>query len=69
MIEGMNPAAIFLAGALLLPFFQEWPRKILILSIPLFGLVQLFTLEAGNAGFIDFLDYRLVTYLEQRLAR
>lgn len=61
MIEGMNPAAIFLAGALLLPFFQEWPRKIIILSIPLFGLAQLFTLEAGDAGFIDFLDYRLVT--------
>jgi len=61
MIDGMTPAAIFILGALLLPFLREGARKALLLIVPVLGLWQLFTVNPGESGFIDFLDYRLVT--------
>ncbi len=61
MIEGMTPAAIFFVGALLTPFLRAWPRKVLLLILPVLGLWQLFTVNPENAWIIDFLDYRLVT--------
>ncbi len=61
MIDAMTPAAIFFLGALLTPFLRAWPRKILLLSVPVIGLWQLYALSPVNAGFIDFLDYRLIT--------
>ncbi|MFZ5931641.1 MAG: Na(+)/H(+) antiporter subunit D [Pseudomonadota bacterium] len=57
----MTPAAIFILGALLLPFLREGARKALLLIVPVLGLWQLFTVNPGESGFIDFLDYRLVT--------
>jgi len=61
MIDGMTPAAIFILGAVLLPFLREGARKALLLIVPVVGLWQLFTVNPGESGFIDFLDYRLVT--------
>jgi len=61
MIDGMTPAVIFILSALLLPFLREGPRKALLLIVPVLGLWQLFTVNAGESGFVDFLDYRLVT--------
>jgi len=61
MIDGMTPAVIFVLGAVLLPFLREGPRKALLLIVPVLGLWQLFTVNPGESGFIDFLDYRLVT--------
>lgn len=60
MIDGTHPAAIFILGALLLPFFRGWLRKILLLSIPALGLWQLYTIAPADSGIIDFLDYRLI---------
>ena len=48
MIDGMTPAAIFILGALLLPFLREGPRKALLLIVPVLGLLQLFTVESGR---------------------
>jgi len=61
MIEGMTPAAIFFAGAVLIPFLRDWPRKIVLLGIPMLGLAHLLALNPMDAGAIEFLDYRLVT--------
>ncbi|MEQ1889333.1 MAG: Na(+)/H(+) antiporter subunit D [Alphaproteobacteria bacterium] len=61
MIDAMTPAAIFFLGALLTPFLRTWPRRILLLIVPVIGLWQLFALSPVNAGYIDFLDYRLIT--------
>lgn len=61
MIEGMTPAAIFIAGAMLIPFLRDWPRKIALLGIPVLGLAHLLTLSPMDAGVIEFLDYSLVT--------
>jgi multicomponent Na+:H+ antiporter subunit D len=61
MIEGMTPAAIFFAGAMLIPFLRDWPRKIALLSIPALGLAHLLALNPMDTGAIEFLDYSLVT--------
>ena len=61
MIEGMNPAAIFIGGALLLPFFPGWVRTVTLLVIPVLGLWQLYASPPGDAGVVDFLDYHIIT--------
>lgn len=61
MIEGMTPAAIFIAGALLLPFFCDRAQKALLLIIPVLGLWQLYASPTGDAGVINFLDYHIIT--------
>ncbi len=61
MIEGLSPALILILGALLVPFLQSGARKIYMLSLPVLGLIQLFSLEQVDHGVFQVIGYTITT--------
>ncbi|HSH41412.1 MAG TPA: Na(+)/H(+) antiporter subunit D [Arenicellales bacterium] len=61
MIEGLNPAFILLAAALLLPLVPEAARRPLMLGAPVAGLLQLAGLPYGEQGVLTAYGLEFVT--------
>ncbi len=62
MIEAVPPALIYLAGALILPFWRKarFFREAYLLLIPLLAFWDLLHLSAGTYWTYSFLDYQLI---------
>jgi multicomponent Na+:H+ antiporter subunit D len=60
MIEPMPPAAIFIAGALLVPAFKGRLRAGFLLALPALAFVNLLTMPEGTYWTVHFLQYDLI---------
>ena len=60
MIKPVPPAAILIAGALLVPFFRGRPQKAYLLLLPALAFYNLLQMPAGSYWIVDFLDYHLI---------
>ncbi|PHQ70451.1 MAG: Na(+)/H(+) antiporter subunit D [Sneathiella sp.] len=69
MIEGLNPAFIFLLGALLVPITSGIVRSVIMLSIPVVALIQLYTMGLGVWGQYEFLGLSIEMTRIDPLAR
>lgn len=61
MIDGLNPAFIFFAGAILVTLVPLQIRRLLILVIPLLGFIQLCFLPFEEQGQIQAFGLQMVT--------
>ncbi len=68
MTSFIPPSGIFIAGALLLPFFKGKLRNFLIILLPALAFISLHLLPSGNSGLVEFLDYILVFNRVDRLS-
>lgn len=68
MIDTLPPAAIFIAGALLVPFIKGRWKKIFLLMVPVAGFTNLINIPTGSHGVVAFLDYHLVFCQVDRLS-
>lgn len=69
MIEGLNPGFILIFGALLVPLTSGIVRSILLLTLPVLALVQIYTLGLGTWGHYDFLGLSIELTRIDPLAR
>ena len=60
MIKPVPPAAILIAGALLVPFFRGRLKKAYLLMLPALAFLNLFYMPAGRYWIVDFLNYDLI---------
>ncbi len=60
MISTVPPAAIFILGALLVPFFKGIGKKAFLVTIPLLGFINLSAMPMGTDWILRFLDFELV---------
>ena len=60
MIKPVPPAAILIAGALLVPFFRGRFKKAYLLTVPALAFLNLFYMPAGRYWIVDFLNYNLI---------
>jgi multicomponent Na+:H+ antiporter subunit D len=60
MINALPPAAIFIIGALFIPFFKGKIKNVYLLLIPLVGFINLLNIPIGTHWVVSFLDYELV---------
>jgi multicomponent Na+:H+ antiporter subunit D len=60
MIKPVPPAAILIAGALLVPFFKGRLKKTYLLVLPTLAFIDLLYMPAGRYWIVDFLDYDLI---------
>lgn len=69
MIEGLNPGFILIFGALLVPLTSGIVRSILLLTLPVLALVQIYTLGLGTWEHYDFLGLSIELTRIDPLAR
>ena len=60
MINPVPPAAIFIAGALLVPFFKGRLKKVYLLALPSLAFLDLLYMPPGKYWIVDFLNYELI---------
>ncbi|MDL1969376.1 MAG: Na(+)/H(+) antiporter subunit D [Candidatus Desulfofervidaceae bacterium] len=60
MIKPIPPAAIYLIGALIIPFLKGRIKKAYLLLIPILAFIDLLSLQPGTFWTYRFLDYQLV---------
>ena len=60
MINTVPPAAIFLIGALFIPFFKGKLKNGYLLLLPIVGFINLINIPEGSHWAVRFLDYELV---------
>ena len=60
MINPVPPAAILIAGALLVPFFKGRLKKTYLLVLPTLAFLDLLCMPAGKYWIVDFLNYELI---------
>ncbi|MDZ7699151.1 MAG: Na(+)/H(+) antiporter subunit D [Deltaproteobacteria bacterium] len=68
MINIVPPFTIFIAGALLIPFFKGPWKKVYMLLLPVIGLINLIHIPEGSHWVVAFLDYDLVLGRIDRLS-
>ncbi len=59
MPTSLPPFAIFLFGALLVPFVRGWPRRVLLLAIPALGALNVAGVQEGFEISVGILGYEL----------
>ena len=69
MIEPIPPAAILIAGALLVPFFKGRLKKAYLLVLPTLAFLNLLYMPAGKYWIADFLHYNLIFGRVDKLIR
>jgi multicomponent Na+:H+ antiporter subunit D len=69
MIDPIPPSAIFILGALILPFLKGKIKAIYLLLIPLYGLVNLIGIPEGEHWAFPFLGYEIILGKVDRLSR
>lgn len=69
MISQLPPAAIFIAGALLIPILPRSVKSAYMLLLPVLGLYNLLGLAEGTHFSVAFADYDLVLGQVDRLSR
>ncbi len=60
MISTVPPAAIFIVGGLLVPFFKGKWKSAFLLLIPVVGFLNLIHIPEGTHWAVDFMGYNLV---------
>ncbi len=60
MFEAIPPAAIYLLGALLIPFLKGRTRQVFALAIPLLGLLNYTAITEGVHWTVSLLDFELI---------
>ncbi len=60
MISPVPPAAILIAGALLVPLFKERLKKVYLLALPSFAFLDLLYMTPGKYWIVGFLNYELI---------
>jgi len=60
MIKPVPPAAILIAGALLVPFFKGRLKKAYLLVLPTLAFLNLLYMPTGKYWIVDFLNYDLI---------
>lgn len=68
MTNVLPPAAVFLAGALVLPLFKGRAKTLFLLFLPVVGFVNLLGLTEGLHWTVGFLDYEMVLAKVDRLS-
>ena len=68
MISSVPPAAIFIFGALFVPFLKGRIKSVYLLSLPVLGLINLFSMTEGIHWLIPFLDYNIILGRVDRLS-
>ncbi|MDQ1335837.1 MAG: multicomponent Na+:H+ antiporter subunit [Thermodesulfobacteriota bacterium] len=68
MTDPLPPVILFIAGALLVPFFKGKWKAGLLLLIPVLGFINLIRMEEGTYWVVPFLDYRLIFGRVDRLS-
>ena len=68
MIDTVPPAAIFIIGALFVPFLKGKWKSVYLLILPLIGLINLIIVPQGTHWVVRFLDYDLVFGRVDRLS-
>jgi len=68
MISSVPPAAIFILGALFVPFLKGRVKSIYILSLPVLGLINLLYMTEGTHWVIPFLEYNIILGRVDRLS-
>ena len=68
MIEPLPPAAILIAGALLVPCFGGRLRSVWLLTVPVLACVNLLTMSSGTGWTVHFLGYDLIFGRVDRLS-
>ena len=60
MPEGLPPAAIYLLGALIVPFLRGRSRQVFALCVPVAGFINYFFISEGLNWTVSFLDFELI---------
>ena len=68
MISSVPPAAIFILGALFVPFLKGRVKSIYLLSLPVLGLINLLYMTEGTHWVIPFLEYNIILGRVDRLS-
>jgi len=68
MISSVPPAAIFIFGALLIPFLKGRVKSIYILSLPVLAFINLLFMTKGTYWVIPFLEYNIILGRVDRLS-
>ena len=68
MPTDLPPFAIFLVGALLVPFVRGWPRHVLLLAVPVLGALNVAGLAEGFQFHVGILGYELSLVRADRLS-
>ena len=68
MIDAVPPAAIFILGALAIPFLKGGMKSAYLLLLPVIGLLNLVSLPEGTHFPVRFLEYQLVLGKVDRLS-
>jgi len=68
MIERVPPAALFISGALVVPFVKGWYRQVLVVALPLLGFMNLLSMPVDTRLTIPFLDFEIVPLRVDRLS-
>lgn len=68
MIDTVPPAAIFIIGALLVPFIKGKWKRVYLLLLPVIGFINLVSIPEGTHWVVRFLDYDLVFGKTDRLS-
>ena len=68
MISPLPPAAVFILGALLIPFFKGHLRRIVMLALPVLAFINLIHLPLGDSWVVPFLGQELVLARIDRLS-
>ncbi|HJN02341.1 MAG: Na(+)/H(+) antiporter subunit D [Nitrospinota bacterium] len=56
----INPAVIFIIGALFVPFLKGKAKQNWLLIVPAIGLLNLFIMPEGTYWIVNFLDYKII---------
>ena len=59
MTGSLHPTAILLLGALLIPLFRGWHRRVFLVAVPVLGFLNLLFLSPGMDGSLLFGGYEL----------
>jgi multicomponent Na+:H+ antiporter subunit D len=68
ILDSLPPAAILIAGAIILPLLPRQVRSAAMVVFPAFAIFQLFLLESGTHLTFPFLSYQLVLLQTDRLS-
>ncbi|MFH1242518.1 MAG: Na(+)/H(+) antiporter subunit D [Pseudomonadota bacterium] len=68
MIDTVPPAAIFILGALLVPFLKGKVKKAYLLILPVVGFMNLISIPEGTHWVVRFIGYDLVLAKVDRLS-
>ena len=60
MIDSLSPALILICGAVLIPLLKGNIRSIYAISLPVLGLIQLWSMEFGNYGLTSMFGFDMV---------